>query len=106
MMPIYYAKCAIMVIGTTSPTWGPSVTSTQTSIKAEALKADPRSTVFFVRANWMRLMGFSEDEVGAACIDDGSPIDLNDELENLRCARQLKDITPPRSVLESWAVVR
>jgi hypothetical protein len=40
----------------------------------------------------------------AACVDDGSPIDLADELEQLHYANLLKDATPSWAVLDSWAI--
>ena len=59
-----------------------------------------------IRARWMREMGFAEDEVSEACADNGSPLILSDEQDNLRAARELKTITPPISVLRSMAVSR
>jgi len=59
-----------------------------------------------IRAEWMRKMGLSEEEIAEARIDDGSPVNLDEERENLRCVLDLKVITPPISVLKSWAVER
>jgi hypothetical protein len=63
-----------------------------------------RSQAFAIRAVWMRKMGFSEEEITEACTDDGSQINLQEEQEHLYYADKLQEITPPRSVLESWAV--
>ncbi len=73
--------------------------------EAESLDIE-RKIAFDVRAKWMTRMGHSPEEIAEACIDDGAPIDLADEIENLRCAQELKEITPPISVLESWAIKR
>src|SRR5206468_2014746 len=87
-------------------TWGePYRVGNQTSTKAYIM-ANDRSQALKIRAAWMRKMGFSEDEIAEACADDGSPVDLNEELENLRSAEVLKEITPPASVLESWTIKR
>jgi hypothetical protein len=56
------------------------------------------------RAAWMRKMGFTQEEIDAACLDDGSPIDLAEELEQLHYANLLKDATPSWAVLDSWAI--
>jgi hypothetical protein len=65
-----------------------------------------RAQAFAIRAAWMRKMGFSDEEIKEACLDDGSPINLEGEQENLRCAHELKDVTPPIAVLKSWAIQR
>jgi hypothetical protein len=68
--------------------------------------SDARAKVFEIRAAWMRKMGFTEEEIAAACVNDGSPVDLADEIEQLKYADKLKEITPPASVLSSVAVKR
>ena len=56
------------------------------------------------RAAWMRKMGFTQEEIDAACVDDGAPIDLQEELEQLHYANLLKDATPSWDILDSWAI--
>jgi hypothetical protein len=72
------------------------------SIDTECLTT-ARTQAFAIRAVWMRKMGFSDAEIAEACADDGSPIDLKEEQEHLLYADKVQEITPPRSVLESWA---
>lgn len=55
-----------------------------------------------IRAQWMRRMGLSEEEIQEACQSD-TAADLDEEMENLRAAEQLAQVTPPRQVLEQWA---
>lgn len=62
-------------------------------------------TALNVREAWMRLMRFTDEEIAQACADD-PPVDLADELEQLRYAAKLKADTPTREVLEAWAVKR
>lgn len=73
--------------------------------KAEAI-ADERAKALEVRAAWMREMGFSQEEIDEACADNNTLVSLREEEDNLRAAIELKEITPPISVLESWAVKR
>ncbi len=49
-------------------------------------------------------MGCSEEEIARDCQDDGSPLRLEEELEELRCVQELKIITPPSAELEVVAI--
>jgi hypothetical protein len=74
------------------------------AMKAKLMTDEERKRALDIRAAWMRKMGLSQEEIESACKDDGSPIDLDEELDNLRAAETLPGITPPKSVLESWAI--
>ena len=65
-----------------------------------------RAKAFAVRAAWMEKMGFLAEEISEACVDDGAPIDLADEQEQLKYAEKLKEITPAAAVLASMAIKR
>ena len=57
------------------------------------MNSETRALAFDVRATWMEIMGFDRSEIDAACRDDGSAIDLDDELDNFCCAEKLKSMT-------------
>lgn len=72
---------------------GKYAAESQTSV-AKQVAISERQQALTLRAAWMRRMGLAETEIETFCKDDGGPVDLQEELDNLSAARELKQITP------------
>jgi hypothetical protein len=87
---ISYAECTISI-------------SAASHARVYAMTPD-RGAAIAVRAAWMRLMGYSEDEVTELCSPDVGPEPLlEEELENLKAARRMAASSPTDGDIQSWA---
>lgn len=57
-----------------------------------------------IRTEWMRLMGFDEEEIQEACYGDDPPTSVDAEEKKLASARRLNQITPSSAQLQIWAI--
>ncbi len=74
-----------------SPSKGEYIAEGQTVV---AEPASERQQALTYRAVWMRRLGMDEKEIEMLCQDDGGPVDLQEERDNLCAASELKRVTP------------
>jgi hypothetical protein len=60
----------------------------------EQVTVSKRQQALTMRAAWMRHMGLDEAEIETLCRDDGGPVDLQEEIDNLQAAYKPKQIIP------------
>jgi hypothetical protein len=58
---------------------------------------------YFLRIAWLRRMGLDEDEI-ADSIRGDPPVDIEQELKELKALDSLDKITPPASILRKHAI--
>jgi hypothetical protein len=81
----------------------PSKSAPSQATKDGTPEQNERSDALRVRREWMRLHGFSEEEIDVHCNDDEERISLAEEQAHLRAAKILRQITPRSSELSKRA---
>lgn len=62
----------------------------------------PTMTALELRLEWMKGMGFSEEEIQHSLLEN-PPSSIEDEQVQLDAQKRLQEITPSSEVLSSWS---
>jgi hypothetical protein len=71
--------------------------------KLRMLPATEADNARVLRIAWMRRMGLDEDEI-AESIRDDPPVNVREEIKQLKALDSLDKITPPPEVLRTYAI--